>query len=445
MKRRALALVLLMALLASLCSGCLKSTEELYQLPQQSDEYFNLQEAINAILVSGAEYSAPLSGSNQQAVQLADLDGDGEDEAIAFVKTVGELPLKAYIFDKLGENYQPIAVIEGNGSSFESVEYIQLDGEAGLEIVVGWQVSNQVLKVITVYSLRTDGVIELVSANYSAYRTVDLTSDGLSEIFLVRDSSEGQSGVAELYCYSDGLLKRELEASLSASVSAIKRIITGYMDTGVPAVFVASVLGEGEEYGIVTDVFAMKNGVFQNVAPRDESGMISTVRNYFVYATDIDQDGLLELPNPVQLRGYNTEPTDTYWKIQWYNLTLDGEKVLKQTTYHNYSGGWYLVLEDSWEDLVVYRGNAVGSVKSFNGYVFALWDGRGEAKELFTIYAFSGDNRNELANSDGRFVLAQKGDVTYAAKLGGGQEKVSPELLRDLFRFIKVDWITGEM
>ncbi len=438
MKRRILFAALVLLLAAAL-SGCLKATEDLYHLPQQTSGYYNLQAEIAALLSTGAEYCAPVAGQNRQPIQLTDLDGDGEDEAIVFLKIAEEMPLKAYIFDRTDGQYRLSTVIEGNGTSFQSVEYAQLDGIGGLELLIGWQVSNQVTRAITAYSLRADGVIELMSANYTEYKTVDLNSDGLSDVLVLRFPAESQTGVAELYSYREGQMERAPEAMMSTGVSTIKRIITGYMDTGVPAVFVASLYADTD---IVTDVFALRDGVFQNVAVKDETGKASTVRNYYVYATDIDNDGLIELPNPVALQQYNAESTDNYWSIEWYNLTLSGERALKRTTYHNYSGGWYVDILDQWDDLVVYRGNSVGSVR---GYVFAHWDGHSQAKVMFTIYAFIGYHRNELAEQDGRFVLAQKGDVTYAAKIENENSNLTVEGLKALFHFIKLDWNTGEM
>ena len=62
-----------------------------------------------------ASYAAPVSGMNQQSVQLADLDGDGTEEAVAFLKTTGDKPLKACIFSRVDEDYQLMDVIEGDG------------------------------------------------------------------------------------------------------------------------------------------------------------------------------------------------------------------------------------------------------------------------------------------------------------------------------------------
>ena len=91
MRRKQLGLALLSAALTLLLTGCfVKTVDELYTLPRHSDEYDRLELAIEKVLTSqNASYAAPVSGVNQQSVQLADLDGDGMDEAIAFLKAAG--------------------------------------------------------------------------------------------------------------------------------------------------------------------------------------------------------------------------------------------------------------------------------------------------------------------------------------------------------------------
>ena len=51
--------------------------EELYALPELPERYTALNKQLSAIQESGAEYAAPVSGSNIQPVQMMDLDGDG--------------------------------------------------------------------------------------------------------------------------------------------------------------------------------------------------------------------------------------------------------------------------------------------------------------------------------------------------------------------------------
>ena len=106
MKRMLLAV--LAAAMSLVLSGCfVKTVDELYTLPKHSDEYNRLEQAIDQVMSSqNASYAAPVSGMNQQSVQLADLDGDGTEEAVAFLKTTGDKPLKACIFSRVDEDYQ---------------------------------------------------------------------------------------------------------------------------------------------------------------------------------------------------------------------------------------------------------------------------------------------------------------------------------------------------
>ena len=430
-------------LLTLVCAGCsVRSAEELYALPKQSDAYYDLQDAIDQVMTPDAAYAGPLSGSNQQAVQLADLDGDSEDEAIVFVKTSGTKPLKAYVFDRAGDTYENVGVVEGDGSSFDAVEYAQLDGEPGLELVVGRQLSDQILQSLSAYAYKDGCLVELMSANYSEFTIVDLDGDDRKDVFVLRMETEERAGVAELYRCRDGVMERAQEANLSSGAKQIKRIISGYAAQGVPAVFVAS---SYEEDTIITDIFAFSGNTLKNVALMGGTGLSAqTVRNYHVFATDIDDDGVIELPMPVALPSA-TAGEETYWAIDWYSLSADGSRNVKLTTYHNYSGSWYLILPDSWRDqLTVSRGNAVSGV---SGYIFSKWNGYEQApEEIVTIYGFTGDDRMALAQGDGRFLLAEKGETAYSASLGTCEQarNLTQEELTAMFRFIYMDWNSGE-
>ena len=430
-------------LLVMLTAGCsVRSAEELYALPKQSDAYYDLQNAMDQVMGQDASFAGPLSGSNQQAVQFADLDGDGQEEAIVFTRSSGAKPLKAYVLDRGEERYENVGVIEGDGSCFDAVEYAELDGEPGLEIVVGRQLSDQILQSLSAYTYRDGCLVELMSANYTEFTVTDLDGDDGKDVFVLRMDSEARTGVAELYRCRDGVMSREQEASLSAGARQVKRMISGYVAQGVPAVFVASAY---EADTIITDIFAFSGNHFQNVALIEGSGLnAQTVRNYHVYATDIDDDGIIELPMPVVLPSARAGE-ETYWAIDWYSLTPDGGQNIKLSTFHNYAASWYLVLPQSWRDnLSVSRGNDVSGV---SGHIFYKWNGYDRApEEILTIYAFTGDDRLSLAEADGRILLAEKGDTAYSAALGSSDraKELTKEELISRFRFIYMNWNSGE-
>jgi len=430
-------------LLIVLLAGCsVRSADELYALPRQSDIYDNLQQAIDQVMVNGAAYSGPQTGSNQQAVQLADLDGDGQDEAVVFMKTTGDKPLKAYIFDREDDMFRNTAVIEGDGSEFDAVEYAQLDGEPGLEILVGRRLSDQIVHSLGAYAYRQGRHVELMNANYSEFRVTDLNCDDCRDVFILRTEANERGGVAEIYHYKNGLMQRDQEANLSVGAKQVKRILTGYVAQGIPAVFVASAY---EEDTVITDIFAYVGQNFCNVAVHADSGFSAqTVRSYHVFATDIDEDGVIELPMPNVLPSA-TAGEGTFWSIDWYNLLPDGGRSMKLSTYHDYSAGWYLVLPAQWYDqLSVTKGNEVAGVL---GTIFSKWNGYGHAtEEIITIYGFTGEDRVALAQADGRVLLAEKGEVAYSAQIGtcSFALDLTIEDMQSMFRFIYQDWNSGE-
>ena len=139
------AFLVCICMLTLLLGGCfLETAEGLYAVPKQSEDYYNLQGAIEAAMPNGASYCPPTSGENQQAVQLADLDGDNEDEAIVYFKTTGDLPLAVYVFDKQENSFSLVATKEGAGSAFDHVLYVEVDDAPGYEIVLGRQISGEI-------------------------------------------------------------------------------------------------------------------------------------------------------------------------------------------------------------------------------------------------------------------------------------------------------------
>lgn len=448
MKKRFFCLAVLMLMLCMSMTGCFfKAADELYCLPEQSEEYNDLQRAINQVMVQlDASYAAPVSGSNQQAVQLADLDGDGNEEAVAFLKTEGNRPLKLVIFQKQDESYTQIAMLESDGSNFSSVEYLQIDGQDGLEVLIGRQIGEQVPQSMGVYALQSGRMVELMSTTYQEYTTADLDLNGMSDIVILSYDAEERNGVVERYCWRNGQLERDPEVLMSNSVDAVKRIITGYLQPGVPAVFVAGVY---QDTSILTDIFAVQNDTMINVTAQTEDNVPApTVRNYFVYATDIDGDGLMELPDPQKLPYFGADGESENYIIHWYNMELSGQRTDKLTTYHNYSSGWYLLLPDWWENqLTVTRGN---ELEESVGYIFSKWESIEEpTEEVFTLYEFSGYDRQEIVQDLGEdlVVVGEKGEVIYAAKLAEGTlaSQITDDQLKSWFHFISVDWNTGEV
>ena len=440
MKKR-IFLLMIAIVTALLFNGCaMQTVEEMYALPRRSEEFREMQSAIDTAMY-GMTYASPQSGENQQTVQMADLDGDGNDEILVFAKGATEKPLQILIF-KQDENgrVRTMETIGNNGLSFDQVEYVDFNDKPGCELIVGIRVGDQVQRSVAVYTFK-NGDAELMLMNgYSKFITCDLDRDGCSELMVLRPGEqETQRGIAVLYHYNDEQIERSAEMSLSESTDNIRRIMQGKLQNGMPAIYVAST---AEENAIVTDVLTVKDGRLINIAfSGDVNTSVQTLKNYYVYAEDMDEDGVVELPSIITMKPLSRwNDAEEKFLLRWYSFDENGWEYDKLFTFHNYVGGWYLQLNSDWAGRI--------TVDQYNGvYVFYLWDESYQTAEtLFTLYVLTGSNRDEEAVKDGRFPLHRSEGVAYCASLSeaAAEYEITEEYLINSFRLIRQDWQTGE-
>ena len=402
-------LIVLLAAVAIFMAGCsMRTIDEMYCLPKRSEGYLNLQSAMDGAM-SGLNYHAPISGDYQQPVQLADLDGDGKAECLVFAKGSGEKPLKILIFKQIEDEYVLVDTLENNGTAFDQVQYVRFSGRQGYDLVIGRQISEQVVRAVSVYSMAEGKMSQLLTTQYSQFLCTDLNTDGMTELMILRSGEDiSVSGIAELYSMRDGVVERSQEVPMSEPVDRVKKIISSKLNDGPAAVYVASDVNNS---AIITDVFAILDGVFTNVSMSSDSGTsVQTLRNYFVYGDDLDQDGVLELPDLIPMASVDDTSSNEQYLIRWYSVNSDGSTVDKLHTYHSFTGGWYLELPQK-------IANSVSITQFGNSYEFFVTDSDGVVSKLMTIYVFTGQEREEQAVADNRFALYRTESTVFAAQL----------------------------
>lgn len=434
MKKRMKFILLLLVTVVGL-TGCMRTVDQMYRVPKRSNQFTELQAAIDGSM-TGLAYCAPVTGENQQAVQMADLNGDGKEEYILFAKEDAEHPLRILIFKQTGDSFVLGQTIESSGASFDTVEYVDMDSSPGLEIVFGSQLTDQLVRNVCVYAF-TDTLDTklLVSANYMKFLCADLDSNGASELFVLKPGpTETDKGIAELYTVVDGKVERTNELEMSGPADKLKRVLVSKIQGDIPAVYVATTVADS---ALITDVYIYNNGSFLNVTASNESGTsVRTLRNYYVYADDIDGDGVTELPYLMPMMPMDNVSTGNRQElIRWYSMTDTGEEVVKTYTFHNFIGGWYMDLDSDWAAQLTV-------VDLEDSFEFYIWDPEyTSAEKVLTVFLQSRQNRETE-----HVILSQNESVLFTAKLEECAERhgFTPENVRNRFHLINQAWKTGE-
>lgn len=445
-------LVLPLALcLCLLLTGCLFNSrvEDLYSLPQLPEEYTELKNKIDAILSDGAEYAAPLSGSNVQPVQLVDLDGDGTEEAVAFFrKSTEEKPLKIYIFRVQGESYEQAAVIEGSGTAIYSISYTDMDGDGVMELAVGWRVNNtdldnlQTLQALSVYQLKELQPKELLQKTYAKYIIADLNEDKKKELIIIR-SDEETNCTADYYRWENHALELTSSARVSTSVAELSQttsqVSVGTLEEGKPALFVTGV----EESSIaITDVLTSRDGDLVNITQSSTTGVSTEIFRYLsVYPQDINNDGVTEVPVPTPL------PTQgeggVCYQVDWRSYDAEGNIDTVMTTCHDVDDGWYLVIPSSWSEKVLATRRV--SMSGDATVTFAVIEDTGEPpREFMRIYTQPDDEESDKSS---RLTLSRGSGKLYTAEIlenGSWNGSFTEEELHSAFYVIQPEWLTGD-
>ena len=432
-KKYVLAGILL--LLASLLTSCGYSTvEEMYRIPKRSQEYTFLQSTIERAM-TGLEFASPTMGDNQQTVQAADLDGDGKTEYLVFARDSSDKPLKVLIFHETeDEKYFLMERLEMNGSSFEQVIYADMDGCPGTELIIGRRLTNQVMRIAAVYSFADGQGEQQINTIYSKFLTADLTRDGKQELIVIREGdTDVSAGSAVVFRWGNSDVERTREIRLSQRVEQIKRLKVSRLESGDPAVYISSTINDS---AIVTDVLVMQGTDFVNLNSTGKLAYsVQALRNYFLYMNDVDEDGVMELPSLMEMRPVKPEEQGrSQQMVYWYSIDMDGKEIPKMYTFHNVENGWYLLL-----DVPAEVARRIAVERDGNSLRFYIWEE--EAKPLFTLNAYSGNDRNQEAQTNNQFVLYQTNSVVYAAKLEvqSAAYGITQESLTGAFRLMGMD------
>ncbi|MBQ4578494.1 MAG: hypothetical protein IJA84_05465 [Clostridia bacterium] len=422
-----------------LLGGCsLKFGDSLLLLPKVPTEYVQLQQQLNTILQQGAVYAVADSGMNRQAVQLVDLDGAGDEEALAFFRTETGA-YQVYAFRKEGEHYTRIGMAEGYGNSLRAIYYPTLgDGRLGLAMCWGFDEGGSY--GMTVYNFGDSGMTVLMDIQYADVAIEDIDGDGAQEMaFAVRDSVTGLYS-ARVCQFRDDQYRVLYEVPMCLEVRSVASMRFGKVDRNQVGLYIDSVATTG---GYVTDLIWYDGRMAANRTIDQASGSgAKTWRPTSVFCTDVSGDGRVDVPVSHTF-SYEPNETELRSRLDWVNYDELGAETLVSSTLHRASENWYLVWPESWGEQV--RLDSVSTV-SLSQTVCWTPGPEGQRQRLLTVYLFTGDSReNDAALYRKLQPLASNAYGLYRCDLHESDPaSLTLEQVRSLFHTVEVSWNSEE-
>ena len=424
----------LLLLLLLPIAGCQPITGDITDLmspPKLTGEQQAIEKALeNTIGKNKFTLKYPMEGDYRSPIILHNLDTDSAPEAIAFYCPIADKAgAHVMILKQIGGRWQKVDDISEEGNEVDRICFGDFDGNGYDDLAIGWTLYTKSGLGLGVYSLSGNKYTKVYRSDYfTDMTTLDMDGDGKTDILLLKlDPSAAQAAdrdVASLVSFKNGRLTEISHVLMDATVSRYAGVYPTKVD-GQPAVLVDGYKGA---HSMITEILTWKNGQLSSPLYDSSSKTVTqTLREVPITCTDINGDGITEIPVPVELPGYEnvSDYSSKMWLIRW-SVYAGGQIKTQFQSVMNSSAGYYFEYPDSWGKNVT-----VDKSQGANDWSFKVWNASAQKMEdtLFDICAVTEDDWNSMKKGQGSYRLGEDNGIVYAAILGTKNAENAPYFL----------------
>ncbi len=408
------------ALAAAFCSvfmaGCSfgGSVDSLLSPPKLSEEQNAVYDALIRSAGKDIRLKYPRSGEYRSAFVFANIDSEPDREAIVFYEKTGETEgggnVRINIIDRRGGKWTSVYDHAGAGTGIDRIFFSELGGSGRQSVIIGYTLLSGE-RSVQVYDYEDGLLTSKYSDTYSTMFTADLERDGKNELILIRPGNQMKKASASLVSI-DPESGEALETSgvaLDESATEFVSVAAGYVGKETPAVFIDGLSG-GQ---LTTEIIYSVDGQLRNPLYLGESGLIEKTRRPAGYTcTDIDLDGVIEIPTLSLFPGYSEDSSGTKLYSTDWNIFDNYSITKKYSSFYNIGEGYCFILPSRWDGVVTAkRDSATGEV------VFCKFrtDLLNSTVELLRIAVASEEETGTLLE-EGYMVLKSNNKTNYLVK-----------------------------
>lgn len=368
MKRKFALFIALTFSLAISLNGCTFSTsiDTLLSPPKLTSQQEKIYEALTNSVGENIDLQYPKSGDNLSAFTIADLDGDGTDEALVLYCYNKEDELRMNVLDETDGKWLSVSDLPAAGTEIEKIDIKPL-GEAGnINIVIGYTVTSGAGKTVAVYQYKNSSLGMAFSSTYDYYYTDDFDGDEKNEIFMIQNiTNTEEKSKAVMYEIDIAGLYHPHEVELNSLASDCAKISFGTLYDGSNGIYIDESVGTSI---IQTEILK----VYKNGISAMKFDVEKTKRSSGYLSIDIDGDDTIETPIQNELfPGYSETDSDKIYITSWLTMSKDG-LMEKYSGYYSLSSGMAFMIPSSWDGKVTCVSDPIREeilFKKFNGTI----------------------------------------------------------------------------
>lgn len=439
--KRFVSVLLSMGIALSLC-GCVANvdftTEDFLVPPKPAGDMLDIRQALEESVEEKFTLKYPTDGDYRSAYIMADLMEAGEKEfALAFYSTLSSdnvATMHLNLMKKVDDSWLSISDSTMAAVGVEKVILSDMNADGISEIIVGWNVYGNVDKRVTVYQIKGLSLVPLMQEAYTKIICSALEQSEKKQLLVLNHNSGEGIATAKLYGLDANDLYDLGSCKLDGSVTYFYEPVATKLSNGKPAVFIDAAIGNGTH----TEILSLQSGKLSRAdLVAGENGGLLTYRNSATLCTDINSDGIYDIPiiesQLSYIPGETSQPVAGM--VKWCGF--DGINfTVTLFAAMNYSDGYYLEIPIRWFGKTTIETN----VESRQYTVF-VWDTENGTKlgELFKLRTVTDAEWDKSNNGlEAYSEVARGGNLVYVAAVGNhqGEEKTSLDEIKTLVHII---------
>lgn len=345
MKKILLVIVsIVLTLSFSSCDTVVLYPESLMQAPVFSEEQKQIYNALNESIGKDFLLQYPITGENRSAIILNDLDEDGKKEALVLYKTSEESDTRINVLSQTNDGWRTVCDVAGYSGEVREIEFCKISDTNEKSVLIGFDQSTFSTNIMLVYNYLDGRLMPLYIRDYSALSVGDIDNDNTDELLVINNNFSSRNAYASVLSIENGQMVNNLESPMNEDVLEYVNIKFSKISDLNPALFVDSKLSSGS---LITEVLVYNNGALTNFSYGYDSLLIEeTMRQTQILSTDIDNDGIIEIPTTLPVKenvlAENAIPL-TAWK-RFNGLTLETVRISAD----NQNYGYRFYMPENW-------------------------------------------------------------------------------------------------